>query len=244
MNLQIAVIDDVQKDIDTVKNMTKQYFSENSIFQPVIAEYLNANDFLKDYTKDFFQIVFVDICIGEINGIKLSQRLRHNDKDIIIIFISTTKEFVFQTFKAVPHGYLCKPYSFQEFSETMDRAMEKISYQPHELTVKIPRNEETIYVENIMTVITDDHYLNINMITGKIIRSISTYTEIAEKLLSLENFVECNRGIIINVNYIVSFKGCDVAMQDGKVYPVRRQDRKKLSEIMIKVISNKGGFFS
>ncbi len=244
MNLQIAVIDDVQKDIDTVKNMTKQYFSENSIFQPVIAEYLNANDFLKDYTKDFFQIVFVDICIGEINGIKLSQRLRHNDKDIIIIFISTTKEFVFQTFKAVPHGYLCKPYSFQEFSETMDRAMEKISYQPHELTVKIPRNEETIYVENIMTVITDDHYLNINMITGKIIRSISTYTEIAEKLLSLENFVECNREIIINVNYIVSFKGCDVAMQDGKVYPVRRQDRKKLSEIMIKVISNKGGFFS
>lgn len=231
MNLQIAVIDDVQKDIDTVKNMTKQYFSENSIFQPVIAEYLNANDFLKDYTKDFFQIVFVDICIGEINGIKLSQRLRHNDKDIIIIFISTTKEFVFQTFKAVPHGYLCKPYSFQEFSETMDRAMEKISYQPHELTVKIPRNEETIYVENIITVITDDHYLNINMITGKIIRSISTYTEIAEKLLSLENFVECNREIIINVNYIVSFKGCDVAMQDGKVYPVRRQDRKNCRKL-------------
>ncbi len=45
MNLQIAVIDDVQKDIDTVKNMTKQYFSGNSIFQPIITEYLNANDF-------------------------------------------------------------------------------------------------------------------------------------------------------------------------------------------------------
>ena len=244
MNLQIAVVDDIQQDIDIVKNMAKQYFSENSIFQPVITEYLNADDFLKDYTKDFFKIVFVDICIGEVNGIQLSQRLRRNDKDIIIIFISTTTEFVFQTFRAVPHGYLCKPYSFEEFSETMDRVVEKVSYQPHELTVKIPRNEEKIYAENIMTVITDDHYLNIKMITGQAIRSISTYSEIAEKLLPLENFVECNRGIIINVNYVVSFKGCDVAMQDGKVYPVRRQDRKKLSEMMIKLISNKGGFFS
>ena len=138
MNLQIAVVDDIQQDIDIVKNMAKQYFSENSIFQPVITEYLNADDFLKGYTKDFFKIVFVDICIGEVNGIQLSQRLRRNDKDIIIIFISTTTEFVFQTFRAVPHGYLCKPYSFEEFSETMDRVMEKLSYQPHELTVKIP----------------------------------------------------------------------------------------------------------
>ncbi len=75
MNLQIAVVDDIQQDIDIVKNMAKQYFSENSIFQPVITEYLNADDFLKDYTKDFFKIVFVDICIGEVNGIQLSQRL-------------------------------------------------------------------------------------------------------------------------------------------------------------------------
>ena len=125
--------------------MTKRYFTESNIFEPVITEYLNADDFLKDYTKGTFKIVFIDICMEGMNGIELSQRIRRNDKDIIIIFISTTTEFVFQTFKAVPHGYLCKSYSFKEFSETMDRAVEKFSYQPHELTVKVPRNEEKIY---------------------------------------------------------------------------------------------------
>ena len=224
--------------------MTKRYFTESNIFEPVITEYLNADDFLKDYTKGTFKIVFIDICMEGMNGIELSQRIRRNDKDIIIIFISTTTEFVFKTFKALPHGYLCKPYSFEEFSETMDRAVEKFSYQPHELTVKVPRNEEKIYAENILWVITDLHDVNIKMITGQTIRSISSYTEIAEKLLSFENFFECNRGIIINVNYAVSLRGNDVLMQDGKVYPIRRQDRKKLSEIMIKQISNKGGFFS
>lgn len=246
MKLNFAIIDDCQEDIGTVKAMIWQYFSENNDFEPIVKEYLSGKEFLTDYKKGSFQIVFIDICMDEINGLDLSSRLRHTDKDIVIIFMSTTTEFVFQTFKAVPHGYLRKPFSFGDFSETMERALEKFTAKQDTITIKMPRYEEIIIINDIISVVSDNHNTVIKTTIGTVLRSISTYREISHQLMTLKDFFECNRGIIINLKYSVSISGNDIRMQDGNVYPVRKKDRKNLSLLLAKKVSNtyRGGFFS
>lgn len=245
IKLNIAVIDDCLDDINTVSAMTKQYFLLNNTASPDIREYHDGKEFLIDYKKGAFQIIFVDVCMDEMNGLELSDRIRHTDKDIVIVFMSTTTEFVFQTFKAVPHGYLRKPFSFDDFSETMDRAMEKYSKEPETISVRVPRREDTVIADDIISVISDNHNTNIKTISGGILRSISTYQEISVQLRNINDFFECNRGIIINLKFAVSINGGNINMQDGNVYPVRKSDRKKLSLLLAKQVSEtyKGGFF-
>ncbi len=191
------------------------------------------------------QIVLVDICMDGMNGLELSQRLRAFDKDIVIIFISTTTEFVFETFKALPHGYLRKPFSFEEFRETMDRAVSGFIPIEKNIIVKMPRCEKSVNADSILSAYSDNHNTVLRLHGGEM-RTISTYTEIARLLLAIDGFVECNRGIIINSNYFLSQSGNNVNMSDGTVYPVRRQDRKTISDIIIKNLSRKmkGGFIS
>ena len=136
MKLNIAVIDDIPHDIETAADMVKMYFEQNNFFSVNISGFENADSFFKAYTKNFFQIVLVDICMNGMNGLELSQRLRGFDEDIVIIFMSTTTEFVFETFKALPHGYLRKPFSFDELRETMDRAVSGFIHKPESVKLK------------------------------------------------------------------------------------------------------------
>lgn len=245
MKLNIAIIDDCSNDIATVTAMSEQYFSKNNRFESLIKEYKSGKEFLTDYKKGTFQIVFIDICMNEMNGIELSQRLRHTDKDIVIIFMSTTTEFVFQTFKAVPHGYLCKPYDFETFSDTMDRALDKYTENPDTVTVRMPRYEETVNACDIISVVSANHNTDITTTSGTVMHSISTYKEISQQLITLKDFFECNRGIIVNMQFAVSINGNNISMQNGNIYPVRKKDRKKISLLLAKQISEtyQGGFF-
>ena len=72
MKLNIAVIDDIPHDIETAADMVKMYFEQNNFFSVNISGFENADSFFKAYTKNFFQIVLVDICM---NGIGFASRL-------------------------------------------------------------------------------------------------------------------------------------------------------------------------
>ena len=120
MKLNIAVIDDIPHDIETAADMVKMYFEQNNFFSVNISGFENADSFFKAYTG-----LFSD-CSGrylyeqyERSG-TFSKTSGGFDEDIVIIFMSTTTEFVFETFRALPHGYLRKPFSFDELRETMD----------------------------------------------------------------------------------------------------------------------------
>ena len=246
MKLNIAVIDDVEHDLEAAVNMVQRYFRHYDNFSASVSGFDNGESFFTAHKEMAFQIVLLDICMNGMDGLTISQKLRSMDENIVIIFMSTTTEYVFETFKALPHGYLRKPFSFEEFCETMDRATARFTRSPHIVTVKLPRREESMNADEIVSAYSDNHNTIIRLIGGEEIRTISTFTEIAGLLLDIDGFVECNRGIIINSNFILSQIGSDVKMNDGTVYPVRRKDRKLIADLLVKNLSRKmeGGFLS
>ena len=109
MNLKIAVIDDLENDCKRIEEYIERYFSDHRSKPVHVGRYYNAEDFLKTYRKGDYQIMFLDICMGEMNGLELAGRIRKCDNDIRIIFMSTTREFVFQSFAAVPERPFQRP---------------------------------------------------------------------------------------------------------------------------------------
>lgn len=83
----------------------------------------------------------------------------------------------------------------------------------------ILKNKTKIYLENLIYIVADDHYLNFitthkkEFIRGKI-------TEIIQELPP--NFVKCHRSYIVNKNYIKSFLKTEVIMQNNDSVPVSR----------------------
>ena len=228
MDLNIAVVDDLEIDCERIEKCIEQYFLGRHKTANVV-RYYNAEDFLKAYRKGEYQIMFLDVIMGEMNGLELAKRLRNGDKDICIIFMSSTRDFVFETFPSAPEGYLCKPFEYAAFAEVMDRTLNKLFAEKKYFKIRLTSGEIDVASEEIVAVLSNNHSVSVKMITGEILESNMLFSNFQTILENEPNFLECNRGIIINMDYALQFRGDTIIMQDKTTYPVRRRGRKDIS---------------
>ncbi len=228
MDLNIAVVDDLEIDCERIEKCIEQYFLDRHKTANVV-RYCNAEDFLKAYRKGEYQIMFLDVIMGEMNGLELAKRLRNGDKDICIIFMSSTRDFVFESFPSAPEGYLCKPFEYSAFAEVMDRTLNKLFAEKKYFKIRLTSGEIDVASEEIVAVLSNNHSVSVKMITGEILESNMLFSNFQTILENEPNFLECNRGIIINMDYALQFRGDTIIMQDKTTYPVRRRGRKDIS---------------
>jgi YesN/AraC family two-component response regulator len=162
------------------KTLNKNLGDQCAIFQ---AE--NGREALRIYEEEKIQIVIMDIEMPGINGIEAAERIREQDPDCCIIFLTAFDEFSYAkkaiTIKAL--DYLLKPYDEKELMLVLEEAMH--------LTDK--RLMETASAERIKT----DHHL----------KNVSLYHEGDEDLRITKVTEIISRYIQDNYKY-------DISMQD------------------------------
>ena len=229
MELNIAVVDDLEFDCKRIEDCIEQYFSERQSMTIHTARYRCSEDFLKIYRRGIFQIVFLDICMGEISGLDLAERLRKGDQDINIVFMSSTRDYVFDSFSVKPDGYLCKPYEYAAVAEIMDRVLARFSLQERTITLKSGRNEIVIPITDIISITACDHVSEVKLITGETQTSRTLFKDLELAFENEPNFLLCNRGVIINMDYAVKAKDGKIIMQNGSEYPIRQRDSRAIT---------------
>ncbi len=102
------------------KTLEKYLKGQCEIFQ---AE--NGRQVLEIYERERIQILILDIEMPGINGIEAAEKIREQDKECSIIFLTAFDEFSYAkkaiTVRAL--DYLLKPYDEQELILVMDEAM-------------------------------------------------------------------------------------------------------------------------
>ena len=88
----------------------------------------NGREALEIYEKEKIQIAILDIEMPGITGIQAAQKIREQDKDCCIIFLTAFDEFSYAkkaiTIKAL--DYLLKPYDEKELLLVLDEAMRMV----------------------------------------------------------------------------------------------------------------------
>ena len=88
----------------------------------------NGREALEIYEKEKIQIAILDIEMPGITGIQAAQKIREQDKDCCIIFLTAFDEFSYAT-KAITIkalDYLLKPYDEKELLLVLDEAMRMV----------------------------------------------------------------------------------------------------------------------
>ena len=102
MPTRIAICDDTADDIAQLKEALYNYDPTYDIIsytdgQTLIADFMN--------NKHAIDILFLDICMPGTDGIKTAEKIRSIKKDIIIVFVTSSRDYYSQAYEVFAFNY-------------------------------------------------------------------------------------------------------------------------------------------
>lgn len=168
-------------------------------------------------------ILLLDIQMPGINGMETAIKLRKFNKQLIIIFITITEDYVFQSFDVRAFHYLVKPFSDKKFKEVLQNAIKqyKISktiqakIQQTSACLMVTANGRHITI-NFKDIIYAEVF-NRKIIIHTIDSDIEYYGKMKELAQKAGNgFYRTHRAYLVNFDFIQKYDAKTVYLTKGK----------------------------
>lgn len=225
MELRFAVVEDRLPDAQRLESLLRLAFGGG---QSLVCDHYESGDaFLAAFPSKNYQVVFLDICMEGTNGIETARILRRTDPDLLLVFVTSSPEYVWDAFPVHPFDYLLKPYREEKLFQLADDLRRVLFRAEPELEVRIARQQVHLPLRKIQYAMAQNHYVRIVSDDGEC-RAVSTFSQVEQLLRAQENFIVCNRGVILNMDKVLRLDSDCFEMLDGTCLPVRQKDKNTL----------------
>ena len=184
MKLRTAIVEDQKPDAERLEQLLKKAFGEEEI---LCRRFVCGDDFLKEFPGEGYQVVFLDICMEGTNGIETAQRLRAADPDLLIVFVTSSPEYVWDAFPVHPFDYLLKPYKEEKFEQLAGELRRVLCRQQPELEVRIARQIVRLPLTKIYYATAQNHYVRVVTDDGEC-RATANFAQVQEQLQAAEKY--------------------------------------------------------
>lgn len=188
-----------------------------------------------------FDIIFLDIQMDGVGGIETARTLRKQKEETVLIFITGSKEYVFEAFDVAAFHYLLKPIEEDKFAEVFERAVkeaDKLRNRGQEqLFIKtrnrniILRREDVVYVEN------RGRKVEIHTIR-EVIEVYAVMSKLEEQLGG--SFYRCHRGYLVNMAYIAEYGGDSIRLSNGESIYLAKERYPEFVKVYMRYLRNGG----
>ena len=117
--MKIAICDDEVAVSEVTKSLLQQWAIHQSISLSVHC-YENGDDLILAQKSECFDLIFLDVLMPLLNGIDTAKELRRQNQNVPIIFLTSSKEFAFDSYEVKALQYLLKPVSPNQLWSIMD----------------------------------------------------------------------------------------------------------------------------
>lgn len=230
--MRIAIVEDNIEYAKSLEKYIEQYGKEFNL-SLTVSYFPNGEQFIDAY-KSNFEIIFMDIEMPIMDGIEASTKVRDVDSQCVIIFISNYMKYAIKGYSVNALDYLTKPLTYSTFKNTMDKAVLSIKKKVQKtIIVNDVANTYRININDIVYIEVFKHRVFYHTTQGDF-DTRSTLTE-CEKELPSNQFVRCNSGYIVNLQYVTG-----ISYDDLKIYnttlPISRNRKKALLDSLTRFI--------
>lgn len=170
-----------------------------------------------------FDIVFLDIQMDGMNGIETAKRLRKRQGDIVLIFVTGNREYVFDALDLYAFHYLLKPVDENKFQEVLERAAEEVAKKKEKRFLFLKKRNLTLDQADILYIESRAKKVEIHTDGFKDIIEIYATMEELEGQLG-EDFYRCHRSYIVNMAHITEYDNGTITITNGdNVYLTKKK---------------------
>ena len=231
--MQIAICDDIQKDLETISAALDTYAKGHPELHFDIDEYGAAIDVLNAVEKGkIYDIALLDICMPGVLGTDAAEEMLAKSPDMSIVFLSNSIEYAVTAFAINATHYLLKPFSQEQFNTALDRAVKKTEDQNF-LVLACVDGMYRVRVTEIVSIESQNHYLRINLSSGRVLQMRAKLSQVFEEMQEYPGFIKVGASYIVNLAFVRRVSGNTLEMLNGiKISIPRRSSEEVQKEYM------------
>lgn len=204
---KIAVCDDESLFAENLKELISNYMTEKDLVCE-IDTYISGKKLLEQGVKvTQYEIIFLDINMEEIDGIKAAETIRELSRDVFIVFVTAYVDYSLEGYRLDVIRYLLKGNAnFKDtVNECIDAIMEKKNYSVIKKVFNFKEGRKEIILDRLLYIESNLHKLMFYVMDN----DGEPYI-MSEKLGTLEdelagnNFIRIHKSYLVNAKYIES----------------------------------------
>ena len=188
------------------------------------------------------QILFLDMEMGQMNGIETARRIRNKDRNMLIIYVTSYDKYTMESFEVFPFRYLLKPVDYEKIEHVFSMAVDE--FLNNRVYLFFKRNNEHIQVncEEVISVVSENgRMLRVNTKDNKSNNLFYAKIKDVEKQLNPLIFVKVNQGTIVNLNFVHIITREEIRMTNGDIITISRGRKKAVKEVYSLFVKRKVG---
>ena len=213
--MKIAVCDDEEKIRNVILSELKSSFPDDEIISFGIGE-----DVLRTVEQDGYMpnIILLDIMMPGVSGMDVARKLRDISDDVVIIFITGEKQYVFDAFDVRAFHFLVKPFSNEKLVSVIKAAKEEIAkatLKPQKKYVML--NSRGSHIRLCASDIIFAEVYGARIIVHTRTDEIEYYGHLSEleKLVG-DGFFRTHRGYLVNLRFVKKYDAGKCYMSKGE----------------------------
>ncbi len=235
--MRVAICDDEEVQQRLIEKYLNEWAEKSGKKMETIA-FPSAESFLFHWEEDKrFDLLILDIEMGSINGMELAIKLRAQNEEIPILFISGYEHYMSQGYEVSALHYLMKPLHKEKLFQVLDRLKkekkpeEKLMLQMEEGTLAVPLSD-IWYIEAA------DH--RCILVAGEKKYTVKhSFGELKKMFADRWGIVACHRSYIVNLQHVSAVMKAELIMDNNVRIPVSRSAAKQVNEAFIRNYTGK-----
>ena len=226
--MKIAVCEDEIKQQDHVQELLAAWKKQTGSCLDVDF-FTSGEPFLTSWQSGVrYDMVFLDIHMAGMDGMKTALRIRQLDEQLLIVFLTSRMEYVLKGYEVNAWRYLLKPVHPSEFFLCLNKAKELSDREQNYFVIFTNNRYIKVVYEDITYIESFGHYIEINT-TEKSFQTRIGISQMEERLP--EYFFRCHRSYLINTKRITELRDQQVLIGE-KVLPLSGKRRQELIDKM------------
>lgn len=222
--MNIALVEDRDKDADVLAGFLMRY-QKSQPLELRVSRFCSGTEFLES-SFEKFQLVFMDIYMEGSDGVETASQVIERGADCLVVFFTSSREDIWRAVKV--HG--CFDYiekgalSYERIEEVLNAAWKRLQLQARTLTFYNGKQKVRLPLGKIQYLVSHDKYTCITLTDGQELKYRVTFSFLCSILERETRFLLCNRGLLLNLDFVKQAGREFFVMADGKSFPIRRRD--------------------
>ena len=237
--LYIGICDDEKYFLSEEKEIIIKYMKKRDC-PCQIDTFDSGTTFIDSGANVPYDILFLDVSMAKMDGIKLAKRIREYDNNVYIVFVTAFIDYSLEGYRLDVVRYLLKGnVNFQsKVNECMDAIIDKMNYSVTKREFDFKEGRKEISLERLLYIESKLHKLEFHVMEDtETVYTMNEILNVLDDTLSENGFIRTHQSYLVNAKHIKNVVRCKVILTNRVELPIPKA---RYAEVKKKFIAFQG----